>query len=63
MEHTVIITSKLITPKDGKHNYITEGREVITEQDIEELALKKYAERIHTDDERAYAASVETTVH
>ena len=64
MEHKITIWSRLKERnKNGKFNHIIEGKEVITENDINDLALKKYSDDIAINSNRVYWGEIDQTTH
>jgi len=60
MEHTIAIWSKRI--KDGK-GFSIDNRITLSQEQIEEIALKQYIFNHGTSEEREYWAELEETKH
>jgi len=60
MEHTVLIWSKR---KETGKMFLIENRIKLSQEQIEELALKQYMDFHGTNDEREYWAELEETKH
>lgn len=65
MKHTVVIWSKTkIADAEGNKKYAIECRSILTEKDIEQLALSEFLDsNSRLRDDREYFAEIESTTH